>query len=149
MSVQNLEKMKAVWMQKNIPVIYRKGKGFPLFLKLPYKEDNRIWLKNKKRNDPKWIGDKKYWEIPKTWFDDTVNRSLERWGSLHIIQPHAAHEKCAPACWAATGHECQCSCLGENHGTENPQGRWFIVSDTFAVKYESKELACRLLHKKS
>ena len=147
MTNDNLEKIRAIWKQQNIPVIYRKGKGYPLFLRLPYNEDNRIWLKGDKRNKPKWIRDKQYWEIPKAWFNDVVNRTLNRWGKLYVIQPHAAHEVCARACWEAQGHECQCSCLGEHHGSENPNGRWFEVSETFAVKYESKELACRLLFK--
>jgi hypothetical protein len=148
MSIQNLDKIRAVWSQKHIPVIYRKGKGFPLFFKTPYRDDNRVWLKDENRRRPKWVKDKQYWEIPKAWFNDIVNRALDRYGSLYIIQPHVAHEICARACWEAQGHECQCSCLGENHGSQNPDGRWFEVSETFAVKYEEKELACRLLQRK-
>ena len=39
--------------------------------------------------------------------------------------------------------------MGEYHGSENPEGRWFVVSDTFAVRWEDKELACRLLTRKA
>jgi hypothetical protein len=148
MAKQSLDRIRAIWVQDRIPVIYRKGKGFPLYIKVPYREDNRSWLQNNKRTNPKWIKDKKRWEIPKAWFNDIVNRALDRFGSLYIIQPHAAHEICARACWEAQGHECQCSCLGEHHGSQSPGGRWFEVSETFAVKYEEKELACRFLQRK-
>lgn len=145
---KNLENIRQIWKQGKIPVLYRKGKGHPLFVKLPYKEGNKEWLQNGRRNKPKWLPEKRYWEIPKAWFNDTVNRGLIRWEKLYIIQPHAAHEICARACWEAEGHECECSCLGEHHGSERPSGRWFEITDTFAVKYESSELACRLLIRK-
>lgn len=143
------EKMKAVWRQKNTPVLYRKGKGFPLLLRLPYHKGNRIWLQNERRNKPVWVSNKKHWEIPKAWFNDTVNRGLERWGQLYIIQPYRKQEKCSPACQDAKGHECQCSCMGEHHGSQHIDGGWFIVSDTFATKWGSTELACRLLDAKN
>lgn len=145
---KNLDNIRQIWLQSNVPVLFRKGKGFPLMVRLPFRPDNMAWLKNDRRNKPKWIADKKHWEIPTSWFNDTVNRGLARWGKLYIIQPHAAHEVCARACWEAEGHECECSCLGEHHGSNRPSGRWFEVSEAFAVKYESKELACRLLVKK-
>jgi len=145
MTSSNLEKIKTIWRQELIPVIYRKGPGYPLMLRLPYREGNRAWLKQGKRNEPKWITDKKYWEVPKAWFNDLVSLSLERWGNLYIIQPYQAQEKCAPACWNALGHECQCSCMGANHGSESAGRGWFIVSDTFATRWNSSELACRLL----
>lgn len=145
---KNIENMIQIWRQAEIPVVYRKGKGHKLLVKLPDSNTHEKWLKNERRNNPNWNVKKKCWEIPKAWFNDTVNRCLEKWGQLYIIQPHAAHEVCARTCWEAEGHECQCSCLGEHHGSERPSGRWFEVSDTFAVKYESSELACRLLVKK-
>lgn len=142
---QDLEKIKQVWLQSRDPVIYRRGKGYPLLLRLPYQEDNRNWLRNGKRNNPVWDKSNKRWECPKAWFNDLVERSLERWGKLYVIQPYQHQEKCAPACWNAVGHECECSCMGEHHGSQNPAGNWFIVSDTFATKWQGKELACRLL----
>lgn len=143
----NIERIKAVWNQTQIPVIVRRGKGVPLLLRLPYREDNRSWIRNEKRNNPTWVKDKKHWECPKAWFNDLVERSLSTWGKLYIIQPHRHQEVCAPACWNAIGHECQCSCMGENHGSQSSTGGWFIVSDTFATKWHQTELACRLLKK--
>lgn len=141
--------IEKIWKQTLIPVIYRRGKGYPLLVKLPYKDDNRAWLQNGKRNKPKWISKYKCWEVPKAWFNDIINHSHQRWNSLYIIQPYREQEICARACWEAKGHECQCSCMGENHGSENPEGRWFEVSDTFATKWHDKELSCRLISKPS
>ena len=133
-----------IWKQKNTPVIYRKGKGYPLLLRLPFKEGNRSWLKNYRRKDPLWEKEKQYWEIPKSWFNDTVDRCLVRFKSLYIIQPYRVQEKCSPACWNAQGYECNCSCMGQNHGAGSQNG-FFEVSDTFAFKWGEVELACRLL----
>ena len=143
--ITDKERMTQIWRQTIIPVIYRRGTGSPLMIKLPYREDNRVWLRNEKRTKPVWVKDKKHWECPKAWFNDLVERSLLRWGKLYIIQPYRHQEKCAPACWNATGHECQCSCMGENHGSQSASGDWFIVSDTFATRWDAEELACRLL----
>lgn len=140
----NEEKIKAIWRQNTIPVIFRKGKGHPLMLRLPYKEGNRAWLKNNRRNEPTWNKEKKCWDIPKSWFNDTVERCLRRFSKLYIIQPYREQEKCAPACWNAKGHECNCSCMGANHGAE-AEGNFFVVNDTFAVKWGDSQLASRLL----
>ncbi|MEP1497973.1 MAG: hypothetical protein ABJK50_20985, partial [Pseudophaeobacter sp.] len=61
-----------------------------------------------------------------------------------IIQPYREQEICARACQEALGHECQCSCMGANHGAGN-DGSWFEVSDTFSTRWGDRELACRLL----
>jgi hypothetical protein len=74
-----------------------------------------------------------------------VEQTLKKYKKLYIIQPYRVQEKCAPACWNAEKHECQCSCMGENHGMGNPSGKWFVVSETFATTWRQNELACRLL----
>lgn len=48
-------KIKKVWNQTSIPVIYRRGTGHPLLMRLPYKEGNRSWLKHYGRINPQWI----------------------------------------------------------------------------------------------
>lgn len=137
----------AIWRQDRIPVIYRRGSGNPLMLKLPYAVDNRSWTKTGHRNKPVWNGQYKCWETPKSWFDDLVSRALIRYGKIYVIQPYREQEKCAPACWNAKGHECQCSCMGKNHGVNGPNGRRFVVSDTFATQWHDRELACRLIER--
>lgn len=138
------QKIRTIWNQKHIPVIYRRGDG-PLMIKLPYAVDNRIWIKGTKRNKPKWNSKYTCWETPKAWFNDLVTKILSRHKKVYVIQPYRKQEKCAPSCWNAKGHECQCSCMGEYHGTEGPNGNWLIISDTFATLWHEKELACRLI----
>lgn len=141
--------LKYVWNQKHIPVALRRtGRGEKIRVRVPYADDNRQWLRNNHRIKPLWIGgDKAYWELPKAWFDDFINRSLIRYGSVYIIQPFREKEICARACQEAQGHECQCSCMGANHGA-GFHGRWFEVSEAFAIRKSEPQLACRLLTKK-
>jgi hypothetical protein len=144
---ENSKKLKEVWAQKEIPVILRRnGNGQSHRLRLPYAGDNRAWIQNGRRKSPDWIAESRYWEIPKAWFNDLVNRALERYGRVYIIQPYREHEKCASACQNAVGHECQCSCMGKYHGAGN-DGSWFEVSDTFSVRSTNPKLACRLMQK--
>lgn len=145
MNSDSVERIRNIWRQTAIPVIYRKGRGHPLLVRIPYQEGNRAWLKHGKRHEPTWDSAKKHWEVPKAWFNDLVKASLEKWGKVYIIQPYREQEKCAPACWNALGHECQCSCMGANHGSQSAGSGWYIVSDTFATRWNASELACRLL----
>src|SRR5579871_938530 len=138
-------RLNYVWNQGRVPVVMRRmGRGQRLRARLPYAETNRAWLQNGRRTRPIWVSSKQYWELPKAWFNDFVNRCLERYGKVYIIQPYREQEKCAPACLNATGHECECSCMGQNHGAGN-DGSWFEVSETFATRWGNRQLACRLL----
>lgn len=138
--------LKYVWSQAQIPVVLRRtGKREKLRVRLPFSDDNRQWLRYGRRTEPEWVGEPKaYWELPKAWFDDFVNRALARFGKVYIIQPFREQEICARACQEARGHECQCSCMGANHGAGS-DGSWFEVSDTFSTRWHERDLACRLL----
>ena len=142
-------RIKAIWNQEDIPVVLRRGGlGDRPRLRLPYADDNRQWLRNDRRDPPVWKNDLRCWEIPKAWFNDFVARGLKRYGRLYVIQPYREQEKCAPACMRATGHECECSCMGANHGSNGGAG-WFEVSDTFATCWGERHLACRLMTAKT
>jgi hypothetical protein len=139
------EELIKIWNQKEIPVVLRRGKkGQRLRVRMPFARDNSTWLRSGRRTLPTWHNKHRCWEIPKAWFNDFVRRALERHGKLYIIQPYREQEKCAPACFNAVGHECQCSCMGANHGAGN-DGSWFEVSDTFATRWGDQHLACRLM----
>nr|WP_298930545.1 hypothetical protein [uncultured Erythrobacter sp.] len=143
-----MNKIQRIWQQKYVPVIVRRsGNGKQHRVRLPFRGDNREWLRNERRSRPVWVSDRKFWEIPKAWFNDFVERSLDRFEVVWIIQPYREQEVCASACLNAQGHECQCSCMGANHGTGN-DGSWFEVSEAFAVKWGESKWACRLLEKK-
>ena len=137
--------LRGIWNQTQIPVaLSRTGKGELPRVRLPYAQENRQWLQNGRRNSPAWIAKEKYWEIPKAWFNDFVNRALSKYGKVYIIQPYREQEKCSPACQNAVGHECQCSCMGQHHGMGN-DGSWFEISETFATRWGPRVVACRLL----
>jgi hypothetical protein len=139
------EKLRIIWNQQRIPVVIRRGgKGQLPRVRLPFADNNRTWLRDGRQRSPTWIARDKYWEIPISWFNDFVQRALKKYGKLYVIQPYREQEKCAPACMNATGHECQCSCMGANHGAGN-DGSWFEVSETFATRWGEQQLACRLM----
>jgi len=125
-----LSSLIAVWQQQNIPVAWRSGeKGQPLLAKLPHRPDNKAWIRSMGKVRRHWNGEQKYREIPKSWLNTFVAHSLERFGKIYVVQPYREQEKCAPACMNASGHVCQCSCMGANHGAGN-DGSWFEVSET-------------------
>jgi hypothetical protein len=134
-----------VWNQNSIPVIARGTSAAPLLIKLPYREDNKFWLRNNQRSRPEWFPELKAWRVPRKWFEDLLRRALDRFGNAYVIQPFRESEKCAPACWDAVGATCECSCMGEHHGSGNPFGRWHIVSETFAIRWGPRKFSCRLL----
>ena len=137
--------LREVWSQKLIPVVYRQGRPKPILLRLPYAENNYDWLRDDHQRKPKWDSKFKCWEVPNTWLDDLIRRTLKRFGRVYVIQPYKEQQKCAPACWNATGFECECSCMGENHGSGSPNGKWYVVSETCAVQWGPRKYACRLI----
>ncbi|MBY5766323.1 hypothetical protein HFO06_24960 [Rhizobium leguminosarum] len=143
-----LAKLQWVLSQTAVPVAVRLGKGHKLSVKVPYSSDNRVWLQGEKRTKPTWLPNEKRWELPNAWFNDFVDRALRRYRNVYVIQPYREQEICAPACMSAHGHECQCSCMGANHGSGS-SGGWFVVSDTFATRWDSQHLACRLMTSKA
>lgn len=146
--------LRRVWRQRQIPVVVRRGLGFPLYVKLPAPRGHDEtfyrffeWLRSIRPNGrmPKWLSKYAGWEIPRAWFNDLVNGALKRHGQLYVIQPHKEQEVCAPACMNAEGHECECQCMGANHGAGGPGAAWFVVSDAFATRWTGGSLACRLM----
>ena len=138
-------KLHSIWHQVSVPVVWRRTqKGEGVLVRLPYDVTNRSWLKLAKRNNPEWHHLEKHWEIPKAWFNDVLERGLRKFGRIYVIQPYREQEKCSPACQNALGHECQCSCMGANHGAGN-DGSWFEVSDTFSTRWGNQYLAAKLM----
>lgn len=136
-----------IWHQKQIPVIFRRAKGRPLLVKLPPSKENPCdWIRDENQRIPQWNRQFKCWEVPHAWLNRLVRRLLDRYGKVYLIQPLKVLEKCAPACWNATGFECECSCMGQNHGSASGAD-WYVVAETFAFRWQTRELACRLIVK--
>lgn len=133
-----------VWKQPSIPVVYKRRPGEKLVVKLPYRRDNHFWLRGFGRTRPEWNPITHTWNVPTSWFEPIVKQALNRYGKVYVIQGHNKKETCAPACWNARGIDCQCSCIGTHHGAGHPGGRWYELSETFAVRHWGRELSCRL-----
>jgi hypothetical protein len=139
------EELRRIWRQDGVPVIYTRGKGFPLLVRVPFDLTIKHWLRGGRHRIPVWVSQYKCWGTPKAWFDSLLSQLLRRYGKLYVIQPHRDQERCARACWEAQGDECECQCMGEYHGKDRPGGRWYEVSDTFAISWGEPKLAYRLL----
>lgn len=142
------KELRRVWNQKNIPVILRRtGERERLRLRLPYADGNKLWLESGQKSKSSWNAERSCWEIPKSWFNEFVEKALNRYGTLYVIQPYREQEVCSPSCQKAVGHECECSCMGANHGAGSDDS-WFEVNERFATRWGDRELACRLMVKK-
>lgn len=133
-----------IWRNKYIPVVYKPQGKDPLLVRVPYAPNNRDWLLSNGRSIA-WIAQFKAWEIPRSRFNEVVELCLDRWLQVYIIEAYRELEKCAPACWNATGYDCECSCMGANHGSGQPLDH--VVSDTFAFEWKERQLACRLVQR--
>jgi len=138
-------RLRKIWRQTKQPVIYRQQRPKPILVRLPYAIDNYAWVRGEQRRKPAWNKQYKCWETPNSWFDSLIKRALERFGRVYVIQLYKQQQKCAPACWNAEGFNCECSCMGENHGSGHPGGKWHEVSDTFAFNWGQHQYACRLI----
>lgn len=146
--------LRRVWKQDTVPVIVRKGKGHKLRVKLPKAREDFELLRRAqaflqatrpKGRQPVWLYQFNGWEVSQDWFSELVDHILNRFGAVYIIQPYREQEKCASACMNARGYECQCSCMGSNHGAGGPDAGWFEVSEVFATRWGDTHLACRLM----
>jgi hypothetical protein len=138
-------RFQRIWSQTRVPVILHQGTGEPLLVRVPYAQDNRSWIRGECRNQPTWDAARKRWETPRAWFNRLIDQALERYGQVYVVQLYKELQKCAPACWNAQGHDCECSCMGTNHGSGHPGGRWHEVSETFAFQWGPTQYACRHL----
>jgi len=137
--------LRAVWHQKQVPVVFRREKPLPLLVKIPYAQGNRAWLRDNRHNIPDWDEKYKAWETPQAWFEKNIKLCIQRYEACYVIQLYRERQICAPACWNAIGIDCECSCMGENHGSGHPGGRWYEIAETLAVSWGVQRYSCRLL----
>lgn len=133
------------WKQTRLPVIFKRQRPAPLLVRLPYKQDNKVWLRNGERHKPAWDKENEAWEVPQAWFERTIRLSFSRYGYCYVIQLYREKEVCAAKCWNAVGADCECSCMGANHSSGHPSGSWYEVNDTFAVMWGIQRYSVRLL----
>lgn len=143
----DIQEATSIWNNGRISVVLRRGGSKSTRIRVPFSKNNREWLKNgPRKREPIWNKEKKYWELPASRFNEVVKMILNKYGKVYILQPYREKEVCSPSCINAEGFECQCSCLGANHGSGNHQG-WYEVTEALAVKYGKTKLGCRLLER--
>lgn len=138
-------RLREVWLKADPPVIFRRNGSKPLLVRLRYFPDNFRWLRDEKRHKPNWNCRYKCWGTPVAWYDWLAGCLLKRFGATYLIQLYREQQKRAPACWNAQELHCEHSCMGEKHGSGQPDGFWQEISETFAFKWGPKRYACRLL----
>jgi hypothetical protein len=146
--IETTERMDAVriWRNGRVPVVFKPEDKGRLMVRLPRAADRADWFAGLCRLV--WrISRYSAWELPRGCFEGVVRRALAQYGSVYLIQAFRRMRKCAPACWNAEGPDCECSCMGENHGSHRALEH--VVSETFAFEWEGKQLACRLLTKRT
>jgi hypothetical protein len=137
-----VKSVASVWGDKTLPRIAIPPKG-GLRVRLPYSQSNRDWLRIGQRK-PVWNKANRYWEIPRSHLNRIAKHALEAFGQCWIIQSISRLEVCAPACWNASGLDCECACHGENHGSENDDS-WFVVCESFACRSAGVDYSIRLI----
>jgi hypothetical protein len=145
--------LRRIWRNQEIPVVYRPGGLTFLLVHVPFQRyidftgnvrpQNIIWLRGKGKHKIHFNQQYRAWEITPSRLNDVVDRCLKRYGKCWLIQRYRPMEKCAPACWNAKGYECECSCMGSNHGSGRELTH--VVSETFAFEMGERQLAARLL----
>jgi hypothetical protein len=140
-----IQDLNHFWTKTRLPVVFQRQRPAPLLVRLPYAADNKIWLRDGQRSKPTWNKDYGAWELPQAWFERTIQLSFSRYKACYVIQLYREKEVCAAACWNAVGADCECSCMGANHGSGQPSGRWYEVSETFAVMWGVQRYSVRLL----
>lgn len=143
------EHLRAIWRQHSIPIVFKRQKPEKLLVKVPPAFNDLDWLRNDGRRIPEWNDKFGAWELPQRWFEKTIKLCINRYKKCYVIQLFREKQVCAPACWNAEGVDCECSCMGENHGAGHPKGRWYEISESFAVSYGIQKYACRLFEQKS
>lgn len=103
-------------------------------LKIPYFEGTRFWLREVcgAGTRPDFDRDRKDWTVSRNHLRAVVEALVDRFGEVELIVDQGTNLKCGPSCQNAISDECQCQCLGVNHGGLVAEG-WLRVSEEFLV----------------
>ena len=149
------ENARKAWNQKQFPVILRRkkqaGKNPKLRVKIPPGANAYFVLRGESRrsHEPIRNTEGNYWELPYSRLNELVEILAKKFGSVILMQPVRHKQVCAKACMEAMGFECECSCLGENHGSRNMDSSWFEINDTYAVNYGEDEVSVKVISNKT
>ncbi|WP_435107325.1 hypothetical protein [Nocardiopsis synnemataformans] len=109
-----------------------------LLVRMPFGKNNRRWLMYGlgPETRPGWNKAVKCWEIARPHFRAVVEGLAKKYGSVNVFIDSRATSTCDTRCAEAKGDECECQCLGENHGGAAYQKAWELVGDTTLIASE-------------
>ena len=91
--------------------------------KIPVRKGNLRWLREAVRvRSPRLDGDR--WHLPRNCLVKLVIAGIDRYGYVVVWRDMSRLSRCTRKCLEAEGIECDCSCMGENHGAGVDDG-WF------------------------
>lgn len=120
---------------KKRPWVWRSVDQRRLLLWMPYSGGtNRAWLRSElgKRIDLRYIGHGR-WAIARPHLRTLIEACAERFGEVDVVLDFRTRDRCDTRCQEATGDDCVCSCLGENHGGAAYWKRWIPVGENTLV----------------
>lgn len=97
-----------------------------IFVRMPYRKGNRDWIKQVtgKKTRPDWNRDRQRWEISRAHLGIILKALLFRFDVVDFFREYKTTQRCDIRCLSATGHDCECSCMGKHHGSKASGGGW-------------------------
>lgn len=102
---------------------------------LPYRHGTRRWLRSVcgAGSRPEFDRVRKVWLVSRPHFGAVVAALVGEYGAVDVYADHTARSACGALCREAVGDECDCSCLGENHGGQVWRKEWIKLSEEWLV----------------
>lgn len=115
----------------NIPTVYRPAGSGRITVRMPYALGNRAWIHHNLGSGihPVWNTTDKRWELARNHLRATVEALVERFGIVDVVIDSYAVTRCRDA----VGDDCDCQCVGENHGGAAYWKHWHAVGETTLI----------------
>lgn len=114
--------------------------GHRLAVVMPFARGTRYWLREVcgPGTRPEWDRGRGAWLVARPHFRKVVEALARRYGSCEVLVDHNVASMCGAWCRDAEGDECDCACMGENHGGQFWHRAWTKISAEWAVQHKVK-----------
>lgn len=115
--------------------VYRPVGTGRIRVRMPYQVGNRAFIHRTLGSmvRPDWNRLENQWEIARQHMRDVVEALAERFGVVEVTIDFRSTSRCDIRCRDAEGDDCDCQCLGENHGGAAYWRSWQHVGETTLV----------------
>jgi hypothetical protein len=119
-----------------IATVYRPVGTGRIRVRMPYAVGNRAFIHRTLGSlvRPDWNGAEKCWEISRQHMRATVEALADRFGVVEVAIDFRTNSRCDIRCRDAEGDDCDCQCMGENHGGAAYWRNWTQVGETTLVE---------------